>query len=158
MKDLTIEYYNNKASKYYESTVNANMIKVYEEFLKEIPADGTILDAGCGSGRDSLYFINMGYSVTAFDGSKEMVKLSSNLINQEVILMTFETLDLASKYNGIWACASLLHVSRNNLEEVLRKLSSLLEDKGVLYASFKYGNTEYESNDGKYFNCYDEES
>jgi SAM-dependent methyltransferase len=86
-----------------------------------------------------------------------MVKLSSDLIKQKVLLMNFEGLKLEEQYDGIWACSSLLHVNRKNIVDVISELSRHLKETGVFYMSFKYGDNEYEK-DGRYFNCFDEES
>ncbi|MDZ7672895.1 MAG: methyltransferase domain-containing protein [Halanaerobiales bacterium] len=153
----TIEYYNKNAEKYYENTVDVDMSPLYKEFIKHIKENGHILDAGCGSGRDSLYFLKQGYEVTAIDGSKNLSKLSSKLIGQEVKCMKFEDIDYKNKFDGLWACASLLHVKRENMKDILYNFSKALKMNGVLYSSFKYGNKEVYKN-GRLFNYYDEES
>lgn len=109
------------------------------------------MDAGCGSGRDSLFLKSKGFQVTAFDASEQMVKLSSKLLGQEVLLMSFENLQLPEQYDGIWACASLLHVKRSKLPGVLAKLAEHLKPSGVFYLSFKYGDEEVWKG-GRYFN------
>src|SRR6056297_2329178 len=133
------------------------MSPLYKEFLKHIKDQGHILDAGCGSGRDSLYFLKQGYEVTAMDGSKKLSQLSSELLDQEVKCMKFEDINYENKFDGIWACASLLHVKRENMESIFSKLINALKPKGVLYSSFKYGNKEV-FRSGRLFNYYNEES
>jgi len=157
MVSSTVEFYNNNSYEFYNNTISAEMDSLYKSFLEYVVPGGKILDAGCGSGRDSLYFKNQGFSVTAFDASEEMVKLSSRLIKQEVLLMRFEELKLDEQYDGIWACASLLHVRRQDSVNVIRNLAKFLKGTGVFYMSFKYGDKEYEK-DGRYFNCFDEEN
>ena len=151
----TIKYYNENAEKYYENTIDVDMSPLYEEFLKHIKENGHILDAGCGSGRDSLYFLKQGYKITAIDASKELSKLSSELIGQDVKCIKFEDINYKNKFDGIWACASLLHVQRKNMEKVLNKLVKSLKTNGILYSSFKYGNKEIHRN-GRLFNYYNE--
>ena len=153
----TISFYNNNALEYFNSTRNVNLEHLYKEFLCYVKPQGKILDIGCGSGRDSLYFKKNGYKVTAFDGSLELVKLASKLLNQEVLHMRFEDITLKEKYDGVWACASLLHVKRENLVEVLKNISGKLNKEAGFYISFKYGNDEYVDHKGRYFNCYKEE-
>jgi len=153
----TIEYYNNNAEKYYKNTVEVDMSPLYKEFLKHIKENGHILDAGCGSGRDSLYFLKQGYEVTAIDGSEKLAKLSSELIDQEVKCMKFEDINYKEVFDGIWACASLLHVKRKDIENILNRLTKALKLNGVLYSSFKYGSKEIYRN-GRLFNYYDENS
>lgn len=158
MENKTLDFYNNNSKSYIESTLSVDMSHLYKDFLKHIPKGGYILDLGCGSGRDSLEFIKQGYSVTAVDGSKELSIAASKLIEQEVICSKFEELQLTEKFHGIWACASLLHVNRKDILDVIKNTSSNLKDNGVFYMSFKYGEKEYIDEKGRYFNCYTEET
>lgn len=157
MADSAIRYYNENARAYFDSTVALDMGKLYGPFLKHLRPGSKVLDAGCGSGRDSLFFKNQGFQVTAFDASKEMVKLASELLDQKVLLMSFEDLSLTEQYDGIWACASLLHVKKTKLSRVIAELAKHLKDGGVFYISFKYGREEYWK-EGRYFNHLDEDT
>ncbi|HOC61177.1 MAG: class I SAM-dependent methyltransferase [Smithellaceae bacterium] len=152
----TTEYYNRNALAYYQQTVNLDISNRYHQFFKLIPQNGKILDAGCGSGRDSLYFKQQGYSVVSFDISKELVGLASGLIGQKVLHMSFGDLDFENEFHGIWASASLLHIPPEEMDDALEKLSRALKKNGVLYASFKYGNME-RTDGGRFFNDYNEE-
>ena len=116
-----------------------------------MPTNAYILDFGCGSGRDSKYFLNKGYKVKAMDGSKEMCKLASKYINQEVICMNFEELKDINTYDGIWACSSILHVEKENLSNILNKMINGLKFNGIIYTSFKIGE-RFEIKEGKYYN------
>lgn len=158
MINRTLDFYNNNSKSYIESTLSVDMSHLYKDFLKHISKGGHILDLGCGSGRDSLEFIKQGYNVTAVDGSKELSIAASKLIEQEVICSKFEELQLTEKFHGIWACASLLHVNRKDILDVIKNTSSNLKDNGVFYMSFKYGEKEYIDEKGRYFNCYTEET
>ena len=152
----TTEYYKRNARAYYDQTVNLDISNRYSPFLKLLPANGKILDAGCGSGRDSLFFKRQGYDVVSFDISKELVDLASRLIGQNVLNMSFGDLDFENEFHGIWANASLLHIPQEEMDDVLEKLSRALKNNGVLYASFKYGDTERTDGD-RFFNDYNEE-
>lgn len=154
----TLDYYNKNSEEYFNSTLNVDMTNTYKEFLKLVPEGGKILDLGCGSGRDSMNFIKLGYEVTAVDGAKELAKRASVLLGKEVIVSTFEELELKEKFHGIWACASLLHIKREDLKIVLNNLYNNLEDNGVFYMSFKYGEKEYVDDKNRYFNCFTDES
>ena len=154
----TLDYYNKNSEEYFNSTLNVDMTNTYKEFLKLVPEGGKILDLGCGSGRDSMNFMKLGYEVTAVDGSKELAKKASALLGKEVIASTFEELELKEKFHGIWACASLLHIKREDLKIVLNNLYNNLDDKGVFYMSFKYGEKEYVDDKNRYFNCFTDES
>ena len=154
--NTTLNYYNTNSEEYFNSTKSINMTHLYKDFLNFIPPNGAILDLGCGSGRDSLYFKNKGYKITSVDGSKELANLAESLLTEKVIVSNFEDLDLNITYDGIWACASLLHVKRDDLLKLLIKYSKNLNSNGVFYLSFKYGDTEHIDEKGRYFNCYTE--
>ena len=150
VKDMD-NYYDLNAQEFFDGTVNADMSSHHEEFLNLIPKNGTILDAGCGSGRDTLMFKSLGFSVTAIDGSGEMCRLASDYTGQNVLHMQFQEIKFNQEFDGIWASASLLHVPGSELEMVLTRLRDALKDNGILYASFKYGDFEGVRN-GRYFN------
>lgn len=153
---MTNDFYNKNAAEFFEGTVNADMSKNYQPFLEQLPKNASILDAGCGSGRDSLAFKKLGYQVTSIDGSKELCKLASHYIGQEVCNMRFQDIAFDNEFDGIWACATLLHVTSEELMEVLGKFKRALKPNGIFYASFKYGEFEGERN-GRYFTDLTEE-
>lgn len=146
----TINYYEKNADDFYNNSINANMDEVADKFLGFIEKGGTILDAGCGSGRDTLYFLKHGYDVEAFDLSPSLASKASALTGIDVQVIGFLDLDKNDKYNGIWACASLLHLDGSEIGTALKKLITALKSDGILYASFKYGETSGERN-GRYF-------
>lgn len=143
-------YYNTNAKDFFEGTVNADMSAHYAAFLEKLPKGVHILDAGCGSGRDSLYFKKLGYKITAMDISTELCKLASEHIGQEVLELSFQDIAFEDTFEGIWACASLLHVPSVELPAIIGKLKKALKVDGVLFAGFKYGDFEGERN-GRYF-------
>ena len=151
----TIDYYNKHAEEFTASTFEVNMESLYQPFLAELPEGARILDVGCGSGRDTLAFKNKGYQVDAIDYSEELVKKASRLTGIPIKLKSFYEVDDYEAYDGIWACASLLHCERTRLKEVIGKLVSALKPNGVLYMSFKYGNGDREK-DGRQFTDLDE--
>lgn len=153
----TISYYDKNAAEFCKNTIDADMSFCRDKFLKYLKTGSTILDAGCGSGRDSVAFKQLGYHVTAMDASLEICKEAEKVLGQKVLCKTFEELDDENVYDGIWACASLLHVPKESMAEVLCRLKCALKDGGILYASFKYGNEEKIVN-GRLFNYYNEQS
>jgi len=152
-----MNYYDLNAEEFFKGTIDADMTIHYEKFLNNLPENASILDAGCGSGRDTLIFKSMGYDVTSIDGSLEMCKLASEHTHQKVIHMQFQDIDFNEAFDGIWASASLLHVPSDELELVLSNLRNALKPNGFLYASFKKGDFEGMRN-GRYFNDFDERS
>ena len=155
--DMTVSFYNNQAENFIRRTVNVDMQSYYESFLALVRPGGKILDAGCGSGRDSLYFQQHGYEVTAIDASTEMVKHTSTLIGRPVLLMRFHEVDFREEFDGVWASASLLHVPKAEIDGVIERLSRALVPGGIFYLSFKYGERE-EIRHGRLFSDYTEES
>lgn len=139
---MTLEYYQHHADDFFNSTVNVDMGSLYTPFLEHIPQGGLILDAGCGSGRDSKAFLQQGYQVEAFDATAEMAKLASQHTGLSVKQMTFSDVDAVNRYDGIWCCASLLHVSAAELPDAMAKLALALKPGGIWYVSFKYGDGE----------------
>ena len=133
------------------------MSELYARFLPHIPKGGRILDAGCGSGRDTQYFLQHGYRVEAFDASPEMCRLASILTGQPVLQKTFDQFDGDSRFDGVWACASLLHLTRVELDPVLERLCRALKSGGVMFMSFKLRNEEWDEG-GRHFNGYDQRS
>ena len=150
MSEDTLEYYNKNAKDFNESTFDVDFNKVQEWFCKYLKVDSLILDFGCGSGRDTKYFLERGYRVDAIDGSKELCEIASANTGLEVKNQVFHELNEVEKYDGIWACASILHLQYNELKEVLVKMSTALNEGGIIYCSFKYGNFEGIRN-GRYF-------
>lgn len=157
MEEKTLEYYEYYAEEFFNNTVNADVSKLYKIFLDRIPEGCKILDLGCGSGRDSKYFIEKGYKVVSIDGCRRLCELASEYVEQEVFCKRFEKLDYQEEFEGIWACASLLHVEGKNMKRVLRQVRNALVPGGILYASYKLGTGERISR-GRYFKNYTEET
>ena len=153
----TISYYDKNAKEFCKNTIDADMSFCRDKFLKYLSAGASILDAGCGSGRDSVAFKQHGYHVTAMDASPEICKEAEKVLGQKVLCKIFEEVDDENVYDGIWACASLLHVPKKSMGEVLYRLKHALKDGGVLYASFKYGEEEKVVS-GRLFSYYNEQS
>lgn len=152
----TIHYYNQYADQFTQATLNVDMTSLYQPFLAELPERAYILDVGCGSGRDTLAFTNKGYKVDAIDYSEELVERATLLTGIQVKLQSFYEIDEHEVYDGVWACASLLHCERDRLGEVVGKLVNALKPNGVLYMSFKYGDSDREK-DGRAFTDLNEE-
>ena len=149
----TLSYYNQNADSFIKGTRDADMSEQYHRFLKHLSPGDHILDLGCGSGRDSAYFSSLGFAVTAADGSEELCKRVKENYGMDALCIKFEELSFVAAFDGIWACASLLHVKKADMPGVLTSVSNGLKPGGVLYASFKYGSEERICN-GRFFNDY----
>ncbi len=153
--DISTNYYDANAEVFSNSTQQLNMDSLYELFLPNLPPNSIILDAGCGSGRDSLNFKNLGHKVVAFDASAKMVEIAKRHFGENVLLLSFQDVDWVNYFDGIWACASLLHVPIQEMPATISKLSNALKSSGFMYVSFKYGRGEHIRN-GRLFSDYDE--
>ncbi|AVH15589.1 class I SAM-dependent DNA methyltransferase [Acinetobacter indicus] len=152
----TIDYYNQYADEFAQATLHVDMESLYQPFLAELPEGGCILDLGCGSGRDTLAFKNKGYTVKSMDYSQALVEQATTLTGMQVHHASFYDLVDANQYDGVWACASLLHCERDKLLDVLRRIYRALHCTGICYMSFKYGTTD-RVKDGRAFTDLDEE-
>ena len=154
---MNIDYYNKNADSFDRDTANVNMEETYAAFTEYLCPGARILDAGCGSGRDTLAFLEMGYKVEAFDASAEMVNIASRVAGINIQKKRFNDIEYTDCYDGIWCCASLLHVSLLDLPMVMNKLGRALKPGGVWYVSFKYGTAEREE-EGRFFTDLNEKS
>ena len=157
MKAKTIEYYNENVSKFVNDTQDVVFCATQDLFLSYLNEGDSILDLGCGSGRDTKYFLSKGYKVDATDGSEEICKVASDYTGINVKCLLFNELDEIDKYDGIWACASILHLDRDDLIDVFHRIARALKDNGILYTSFKYSEFEGVRN-GRYFTDFTLES
>ena len=157
MRNQTIRYYNENAKDFCAGTIGADMSVCRGKFVTYLQKGAKILDAGCGSGRDSKVFLDMGFDVVAMDASIEVCKEAEGYLNRPVLCQTFEGMDFVDAFDGIWACASLLHVAKSEIDFVMEKMKRALKDRGIMYVSFKYGENEREK-DGRFFSDYTEES
>ena len=153
----TLSYYNTNTSSFVESTQLVQMTEAWSRFTAKLPASSIILDFGCGSGRDTKYFLEHGYQVEAIDGSEELCKVASAYTGITVKKQLFTELSEVQKYDAIWACSSVLHATSDELVIIMRKIWTALKDNGFIYTSFKYGTFEGERN-GRYFTDMTEES
>jgi 2-polyprenyl-3-methyl-5-hydroxy-6-metoxy-1,4-benzoquinol methylase len=141
-KALSSNFYDENSQLFADATLSLDMSHLYEPFLACLSPGAHILDAGCGSGRDTIVFLQNGYRVTAIDSSPRMVEIASKNTGIVVKLLQFQELSVAQEFDGIWACASLLHVPRAEIDEVLRNFVKALKPGGTLFGSVKWGNSD----------------
>ena len=153
----TVGYYNDRAEQFFSSTLRVDMGPIYERFLDGLAPGASILDAGCGSGRDARAFADRGFNVSAFDASVELAKRASEHCGFAVDVRRFENVDEVAQYDAIWCCASLLHVPLLDMHAVLSKLWAALKAGGRIYVSYKLGSGERE-HDGRRFTDADEDT
>lgn len=155
--DNTLNYYNKNANQFVQGTLSVDFSDTQDRFLTKLTKGSYILDFGCGSGRDTKYFIGKGYNVDATDGSEELCRIASQHTGITVKQMLFSELNENEKYDGIWACSSILHLPKDELKSVLQKMAAALKSDGIIYTSFKYGKFEGERN-GRYFTDFTRET
>lgn len=149
----SIDYYNRYAVPYYEETVDVDMTEVIEPFMELLPENAEVLDLGCGSGRDTIVLEERGFYVTPMDGSEEMCKLAEINTDQEVLQMTYDEMEFDDVFDGIWACAALVHLTDDEMREIMKKLIQALKADGILYFSVHKGDRDGIYN-GRYFRDY----
>jgi len=152
----SIAYYDKNSDAFITSTAEVDMRELYKPFLLTIPNGGRILDLGCGSGRDTKFFIERSYEVVAIDASSEMVAATQSLVEADVSQMRFDEMNFTNEFDGIWACASLLHITESELKNILEKCLQALCQSGAMFVSFKYG-TSQRSIGGRLFTDLNEE-
>lgn len=150
----TVAYYDANAKKYCDETYKFKVDYLYKPFLNLLHEGAHILDLGCGSGRDSKYFIERGYNITAMDGSEKIAIYAEKNIGQHVNVLTFQQMKYKNEFDAVWACASLLHCSKAHITDVLNRILSALKPHGVAYISFKWGTQDAIDNKGRAFNNY----
>jgi mutator protein MutT len=156
--DNNLLYYETNAKEYVNETIGLDIEDIRNKFISMLPSKAHILDLGCGSGRDSRVFLDLGYTVTAIDPSHAIASITSQFLGQAVQIKKAQDIKEADEYDAIWACASLLHVPKTNIPVVISRLINALRPEGILYMSFKQGSTERWDNRGRFFNDYSPEN
>lgn len=146
----TLAYYNQNAADFFSNTINVDMSILHDRFLSRVNPGGMILDAGCGSGRDAQAFLGRGFRVAAFDASPELARMAAEHTRIDVAVRRFSDVREESCYDGIWACASLLHLPQRDIPPALARLWAALKPGGTFYLSFKLGDGERVQN-GRHF-------
>ncbi len=152
----TLAYYDRNAESFWEGTRDHDVSQNHEAFLSHIQGGGpfTLLDFGCGPGRDLLHFAGLGHEAIGLDGAPRFVEMARQTSGCEVLCQDFLSLDLPdSRFDGVFANASLFHVPSEKLGEVLSQLHRTLKPQGILFCSNPRGNNE-EGWSGDRYGCY----
>lgn len=139
---MSIQFYEQNADAFFRGSIDADMAADWQAFAAELQPGDRILDAGCGSGRDALGFSRLGFRVTAMEASPKLAALARRHAGLPVEVLTFDQVSWREAFEGVWACASLLHVPRAQLAGAVRRLCNALVPGGLLWMSFKYGTQE----------------
>lgn len=150
MSHDSIHFYDENSEKYSEKTFAADVSALRDRFTSLLREGASILDLGCGSGRDSLAFHRMGFRVTSVDGSEGMCRVARENTGLEIRHLMFGDLDYTDEFDGVWACSTLLHVPSDELPGILSLVHRSLHADGLFYMSFKDGDFEGER-DGRYY-------
>ena len=145
-------WYDRNTQDYIDRTQSVDLSHLYATFLPHLQIGGRILDAGCGSGRDSLAFHGMGYEVVPMDASLAMVEHVRQHTGLEAIHLCHEDVAFVEEFDGVWSMASLLHVPHDELPAILRRYQQALIPGGVFFATFKHGEGEDERNERLFAN------
>lgn len=154
MNKKTIDYYNQNADEYTQSTINLDISDLHKEFTKNMPFGAKILDAGCGSGRDLIAFKNLGFDVQGIDASAELVEIAKKNSGVKVEHKDFSEINWKGEFDGVWCMASLLHLNKEEMKETLKKIAESMKEGGKIYASFKTGEGESSDPKGRFFSYY----
>lgn len=151
----TLAFYRDSALEYVRQTVDLTGIEpLRRRFVDLLTPQSLILDLGCGSGRDSRFFLELGHHVVAVDPVKEIAACATQYLNQPVIVKKAEEIEEHDTYDGIWACASLLHIPKSRIEASLARIAEALKPGGILAMSFKRGEAERQDQHQRFFNDY----
>lgn len=146
----TLRYYADEAPDYVASGPEGRS-RYLDVFLDRLAPGASVLELGCGGGRDTEHMIRRGYSVDPTDGVEEMAAKAEARLGRPVRVMRFDQLNADHAYDAVWAHASLLHVPRGSLPEVLGAIWRALKPGGWHFANFKGGGTEGRDEFGRYF-------
>lgn len=154
MKDLSAEEQITKEAydKHGKAWASAHLMdgfwdKEYKKFHKLIPK-GSVIDIGCGGGRDAKNLIKMGYTYIGTDISDTFLKFCRKRIPNHIFLrQSVYELKFPKKFDAFWACAVLLHVPRKRMDEALQRVKSVAKPGAIGFISLKDGDGEYITND-----------
>lgn len=153
----TVTYYNTFHADYDSKTRHLDMSENWTAFTRKLPVRASILDIGCSTGRDLLYFQAAGYLVEGLEPSKKLAEIARSRTDVPIFNISAEALSFQDRYDGVWACASLLHVKKSSFKNTLKVIIRSLKPGGYFYFSLKQGVGEIRAEDGRLFSYYTEQ-
>ncbi len=147
----TLDFYATEAP-VYTASGPGGVSRFLAAFMDRLPAGAKVLELGCGGGRDSAAMLDAGFDVRPTDGVAEIAQQACKRLGRPVSVMRFDELEDVSVFDAIWANASLLHVPRAGLPDVLSGIHRALKPGGLHFANFKAGGREGRDEHGRYFN------
>lgn len=155
----TKDYYNKEASNYHNSADNWQLIEWLEKFTSLISDSARVLDLGCAYGRDVQYFFENGFDIYGFDISEEMIGVARTKIPKAKFKVgNLLELDYEDDYfDGVWSSATLVHISRNDIDIAIKQINRVLKREGILYLTFREGEGEAldkNNNKERYYSYY----
>lgn len=153
MQESTRNYYNHSAAQYFFLTYQSDISNLWKKLIEQ-KSEGTILDIGCGSGRDLHYFNQNGFRVVGIDISVNLLKLAHGYSNTPVALADMQFLPFEKSFDAGWAIGSLLHINKADIVKVLSEIYCVLKRNSILVTSVKKGTGSALDNRGRYFTYY----
>jgi SAM-dependent methyltransferase len=152
----TLAHYDQSAASFWEGTRGHDVTQNHEAFLRHLEGAPplSILDFGCGPGRDLMFFRSLGHEPVGLEGSARFVEMARAHSGCEVLHQDFLRLSLgAERFDGVFANASLFHVPSRELPRVLSELRAALKPRGVLFSSNPRGDNS-EGWSGERYGCF----
>lgn len=136
-----MNYYDQNGLEFIENTLSLDLTPLYTRFDKYLAEGSKILDIGCGPGRDLKYFSKK-YQAMGLEPSGVLAQYARAFSGCNIVESRIQDYSTNEKFDGIWACASLLHLTSTELLDIFQKMPYLLNTKGIMYCSFKHGSFE----------------
>lgn len=139
-----VKHYNKKSKEYYDQTIRIDMTSEYDKFISKIKPGGLICDIGCGSGRDTKFFIENGFRVLSIEPSTHLAKLANAYEFSHVKNQTLLEMSYTNRFDAIWCCAVLQHIEPKNLQKSISRIAEMLRPNGIIYLSYRTSSSSNE--------------
>lgn len=152
----TIDFYELNAHRYAGLTSSVDLSQLRSRFIKHLPPHARVLDVGCGAGRDLRAFKAAGFEAEGIEPAPALARIAREFSGCPVSVTTIDKLEANGKFDGVWACASLLHLRVAELPEALARIRRALRDPGIFFMSMQRGAGENAAPDGRFYCLYEE--